>query len=69
MVNKFYCINVKSAILQNNSNSKLFFYYKYYMSQGNINIPKYLAFLLKTSSLFPEESVLYYYDNYHEPES
>ena len=28
-----------------------------YMSKENINIPKYLAFLLKTSSLYPEESV------------
>ena len=35
----------------------------------NINIPKYLAFLLKASSLYPEESVLYYSGNYHEPKS
>ena len=40
-----------------------------YMPPENINIPKYLAFLLKTSSLYPEESVLYYSGNYHEPES
>ena len=39
------------------------------MSQENINILKYLAFLLKTSSLYPEESVLYYSGNYHEHES
>ena len=38
------------------------------MLQENINISKYLAFLLKTSSLFPEESVLYYSGNYHVPE-
>ena len=68
MANKFNCINVKSAILQNYSNSK-FVLLQMYMSQENINIPKYLAFLLKTSSLFPEESVLYYSGNYHEPES
>ena len=36
---------------------------------GNINIPKYLAFLLKTGSLYPDESVLYYSSNYHKPES
>ena len=46
-----------------------FFLSQIYKSQENINIPKYLAFLLKTSSLFPEESVLYYYGNYYEPES
>ena len=40
-----------------------------YISQENINIPEYLAFLLKISSLYPEESVLYYSGNYHEPES
>ena len=40
-----------------------------YMSQENIHFPKYLAFLLKTSSLYPEESVLYYSGNCHEPES
>ena len=38
----------------------IFFLLQIYMSQENINIPKYLVFLLKTSSLFPEESVLYY---------
>ena len=46
-----------------------FFLLQIYMSQENINIPKYFAFLLKTSSRFPEESVLYNYGNYHEPES
>ena len=40
-----------------------------YMSQENINIIKYLASLLKTSSLYPEESVLCYSGNYHEPDS
>ena len=40
-----------------------------YMSQENINIAKYLAFLLKTGSLYPDESVLYYSGNYHKPES
>ena len=43
------------------------FLFQIYMlqTQENINIPKYLAFLLKTSSLYPEESVLYYSGNYH----
>ena len=49
-------------------NSK-FFLLQIYMSQENIDIPKYLAFLLKTSLLYPEESVQYYFGNYHEPES
>ena len=52
----------------NNSNSK-FFLLQMYMSQENINILKYLVFLLKTSSLYPEESVRYHSVNYHESES
>ena len=39
------------------------------MSQENLNILKFLAFLLQISSLYPEESVLYYFGNYHELES
>ena len=68
MANKFYCINVSSLQYFKTTRTASFLL-QIYMSQENINIPKYLAFLLKTSSLYPEESVLYYSGNYHEPES
>ena len=68
MANEFYCINV-SSLQYFKTTWTASFLLQIYMPQESINIPKYLAFLLKTSSLYPEESVLYYSDNYHEPES
>ena len=68
MANKFYCINVSSLQYFKQLEQQVFLL-QMYMSQENINILKYLVFLLKTSSLYPEESVRYYSVNYHESES
>ena len=69
MANKFYCIHVSSLQYFKQLEQQVFFLLQMYMSQENINILKYLVFLLKTSSLYPEESVRYHSVNYHESES
>ena len=71
MANRFYCILIhlsisKSAIYFKTTRTASFFLLQIYMSQENINIHKYLAFLLKTSSLYPEESALYHSGNYRD---
>ena len=50
MANRFYCINVSLQYFKTIRTAS-FFLLQIYMLQENINIPKYLAFLLKTSSL------------------
>ena len=64
MANKFYCSNVSSLQYFKTTRKANFL-----LQQENMNILKYLAFLLKTSSLYPEESALYHSGNYYEPES